>query len=86
MAGDTLKEILEIARREMGDVPPEVWARLEGLIRLNFGAQRVYIAAHKKSRHLEALAAADGAADAERLAQMLNLSPRRVRQLKSLKR
>lgn len=84
MAGDTLKEILEIARREMVDIPPEAWVRLEGLIRLNFGAQRVYIAAHKKSRHLDALAAADMAADADRLAQILKLSPRRVRQLKKL--
>lgn len=84
MAGDSLKEILEIARREMADVPPEVWARFESLIRLNFGAQRLYIAAQKKTRHLDALAAADHAADVERLAQILNLSPRRVRQLKKL--
>jgi hypothetical protein len=78
MAGDSLREILEIARREMTDVPPEVWARLEGLIRLNFGAQRLYIASQKKTRHLDALSAADCAADIERMAQILKLSPRRA--------
>lgn len=83
-SGDSLREILDIARRDMPDVPPEVWARLEGLIRLNFGTERIYIAAHKKQRHLATMEQA-GAADAERLAQMLGVSVRRAQQLKQLR-
>ena len=83
--GDNLSEILDIARRELPDVPDHVWERFEGLIRRDFGAERIYIAARRKRSHLEALAAADQAADTEHLAQMLGLSPRRVQQLKRLR-
>jgi hypothetical protein len=88
MAGDNLGEILELARRVAPDVPEAVWAELEKRIRLDWGAQRVYIAARKKRRHLDAIeaaAAADAQADAEQLANVLGLSVRRVRQLKRLR-
>lgn len=84
-AGDRLREILDLARRELPDVPAEVWERFEGLTRANFGTERIYIAAHRKRSHLEALAQADESADVERLAQLLGVSPRRVRQLRRLR-
>lgn len=83
---DSLKEILDIARQALPDVPDAVWARIEGRIRLNFGGQRPYIASQKKRRHLEALAEADASADAARMAAQLGLSVRHLRRLKSLKR
>lgn len=83
---DSLKEILDIARREAGEVPTEVWVRIEGLIRLNFGGQRPYIAAQKKRRHLEALAEGDAAAAAEQLASKLGLSVRQTYRLKRLRK
>jgi hypothetical protein len=82
---DNLAEILAIARQEMPDVPASDWKRVERLIRLTFGGQRPYIAAHKKRRHLEALAAADETADAQRMAAILGISVRRIQQLNKLK-
>lgn len=83
--GDNLRDLIELARREMPDVPAEVWERFGALASLNFATARLYVAAHKKRRHLEALAAADDAQDAEKLASLLGLSVRRVQQLKRLR-
>lgn len=84
-SGDRLREILELAKRELPDVPADVWERMEGVIRMNFGTERIYIAAHRKRSHLEQLAQADQNTDIERLSQMLGVSPRRVRQLRRLR-
>jgi hypothetical protein len=89
MAGDSLGEILELARRVAPDVPEEIWARIEGRIRMEFGGQRHYFAAQKKRRHLDAIEAASAAdvqADADALANLLGLSVRRVRQLNRLRK
>lgn len=86
MASDAnLHEVLELARREMSDVPAEVWERLEGIIRLHFATARVYVGAQRKRSHLDAIAAADAQADAELLARQLGLSVRRVQQLRKLR-
>lgn len=85
MAGDDLSQILELARRELDDVPDEVWARFDSLVRRAFGTQRIYIAAHRKRQHLEQLQAAADNVDTQRIAQMLGVSERRVRQLKKLR-
>lgn len=81
---DDLREIIDIAKRGMPDVPAETWSRLEQIIRLNFGAQRAYIASQKKGRHL-ALLESTNEQDAEKVAQMMGVSVRRVQQLKRLK-
>ena len=73
-----------MVRLEMPDVPDEVWRRFSVLASLKYGASRVYIPAQKKRRHLEAMAAADLNQDAEKLANILGLSVRRVQQLKRL--
>ncbi len=81
---DDLREMLDIAKRDMPEVPDETWKRLERVIRQNFGAQRPYIAAQKKGRHLAALEAA-GEQDANKLADMLGISVRHVRRLNKLR-
>lgn len=87
MANDAnLTEVLELARREMPDVPPDVWARLEGVIRLNFATARVYVHARPTVSHLERLATADAQADTAALSKMLGVSARRVQQLQKLRR
>jgi hypothetical protein len=87
MANDAnLAEVLELARREMPDVPPDVWARLEGVIRLNFATARVYVHARPTVSHLERLAAADAQADTAALSQLLGVSARRVQQLRKQQR
>lgn len=83
--GDNLADLIEMVRREMPDVPDEVWQRFTLLASLKYGASRVYIPAQKKRRHLEAMALADLNQDAEKLATILGLSVRRVQQLKRLR-
>lgn len=81
---DDLREILDVAKREMPDVPPEVWSRFERLVRQNFGAQRAYIASQKKGQHLAALEAS-GEQNAERISKMLGVTVQYARHLKKLR-
>lgn len=83
---DKLGELLDIARLEAPDVPEDVWARIEKRLRLDFGTERVYIAAHRKRAHLDAIAEAGEEASAQELSNLLGVSVRRVRQLRGLKR
>lgn len=83
-ATDTLADILDIARREAPDIPDHVWARIDAKIRINYGTQRIYIAAHRKRLHLQTIAEAHNQASNAQLAMRLNLSDRRIRQLRSL--
>lgn len=81
---DNLREILEIAKREMPDVPADVWARIEGRIRLDFGGQRHYIAKHKKRHALTVLAQLAADQDMARVANLLGVTISRAYQLKRL--
>ena len=81
---DDLREILDIAKRSMPDVPDATWARLEQVIRLNFGAQRAYIASQKKGRHL-AMLEASGEQDAAKISEMLGVTVQWARHLKKLR-
>lgn len=81
---DDLREIIAVAKRNMPDVPDEVWVRFAYFTRINFGADWAYIASQKKGRHL-ALLEATNEQDSEKLAQMMGVSVRRVQQLKKLK-
>jgi hypothetical protein len=83
--GDDLSEIIALARRQMPDIPDEAWGRLERIIRGDYGATRIYIAAHRKRKHLEAMVSAAGEEDSARLSDMLGVSVRRVQQLKKLR-
>lgn len=81
---DDLREIIDIARHSMPDVPDETWSRLEQIVRLNFGAQRAYIASQKKGRHLALLESA-GEEDANKIASMLGVTVQHARRLKKLR-
>lgn len=83
---DDLLELLDIAKRELPDVPESVWARVESRIRLDLGTARLYIAARRKQSHLEAIAEAGAEADAQQLAEKLGVSVRRVQQLRPRRR
>ena len=82
---DSLVEIIAIARREVPEIPDEVWARIDLKIRRMFGGQRHYIPNQKKRANLAMLAAMAEQDDAARLAQVLGVSVRRVQQLKKLR-
>lgn len=82
---DDLREILDLAKRSMPDVPEEVWKRFEQLTRINFGAQRMYIASHKKGRHLAIIEQAIDQ-DLESLSKKLGVTVRQVRNLKKIGR
>lgn len=85
-SGDDLTQILDHARHALPDAPDEIWTKLEEIIRGEFGATRVYIAARKKKSHLRALESMSGQDDVAALASMLKLSVRRVQQLQQLKK
>jgi hypothetical protein len=82
--GDTLLDLIALARREIDDVPPEAWERFAALASLHFGTRRIYVPANRKRRNLDAIAAADDEASAEKIAAMLGVSVRHVRRLRSL--
>lgn len=86
MAGDNLREIIDAARLSLPDAPADFWERFEATVRRNFGATRVYIAAHRKRQHLDALAVASPDETGAHLAQRLGVTERRVRQYKQLMR
>lgn len=81
---DNLTALIALARREMPEVPSEVWERFAVLAGLACGGRKIYVGTQKKRRHLEALAAADETQDAEKLAALLGVSVRRIQQLKRL--
>lgn len=81
---DDLTDILDVAKATLPGLPDEEWTRLELAIRQSHGATRVYIARRSKGQHLQALESAADDIDAERMAKLLGISPRRVRQLREL--
>jgi hypothetical protein len=84
-SGDSLHDLLEIARREMPDVPPEVWARFSALASLTFGASEIYVRANNRKRsRLEALADLDADISAAQLAEKLGVSVRHAKRLRRL--
>ena len=82
---DSLSELLAVVRRDLPDIPLAVWVRIESNIRLNFGGQNHYIAAHKKRHLLQTLSELGEQEDNARLAEILGVSVRRVQQLQKLK-
>lgn len=81
---DDLRELLDIAKRDLPDVPDEVWKRFERVIRGNFGATRIYIASQKKGRNLALLESA-GTDDTAKIAELLGVSIRQARSYKKLR-
>lgn len=81
---DNLREILDIARREMTDIPPDVWPRLIRYLEQNFAGERVYVQSRRKGYLLEALASQDEQQTASQLAAQLGVSVRTVRRYKKI--
>ncbi|MEW6612697.1 MAG: hypothetical protein AB1409_08150 [Pseudomonadota bacterium] len=84
-SGDNLRDLLDIARRELPDVPAEVWERLMGVASRYFPATRLYVASQRKRRQLEALARLDEEASNAELARMLGVSVRHAKRVKRLR-
>mgnify|MGYP001187674380 CR=1 FL=1 len=85
-SGDTLRDLIDLARSELPEVPPEVWHRFVALASLHYGASKLYVpAANRKRSRLEALAALDADLDSATLAAKLGVGVRRAQQLKRLK-
>lgn len=84
MAAANLLEIIAAARAEMPEIPASAWERFEAVVRRQFGAQWVYVAARRKREHLRVIEqslAQDQGADKRRLADDLGVSVRRIEQL-----
>jgi len=84
VSGDSLREIIDTARQALPEVPADVWDRFEAAVRREHGATRIYIAAHAKRRHLREMATPAAEEDSAALALRLDVSVRRVQQLRQL--
>lgn len=82
--GDNLRDLIALARREMPEVPPEIWERFAVLASCHYGASRLYVPSQRKRLHLMAMTAQESQ-DAHRLAELLGLSVRHVRRLQRLR-
>lgn len=82
MSGDSLYDLLAMARKDLPDVPDEVWKRFETLAKYNFGQRRIYIPAHRKQSHLNFILSNQDMS-AKRLSEILGVSERRIYQLKN---
>lgn len=82
--GDTLADLLALVRAEMPEIPDAVWRRVSEIAGATYGGSRVYVRSEKKRRNLDALAAFDENEDAQKIAQKLGISVRRVQQLRRL--
>lgn len=84
--GDSLHDLIEIAKRENPDMPSEFWEKFALLASLHFGGSRVYInAPNRKRARLEMLAQLDADLDIQTLAAKLGVSVRRAQQLRRLR-
>lgn len=81
---DDLGDILATAKQVAPEVPDQVWQRLEFAIRQQHGAARVYIAKRSKGLLLQQIEDHSHIQDTQRLAEILGVTPRRVRELKRL--
>lgn len=84
--GDSLRDLIELARRELPGVPPEEWNKLLDLAARHFGSGRLYVnALSRKRARLEMLAQADADASNAKLAELLGVTGRQVRRLKQMR-
>lgn len=84
MASDNLFVILAMIRAELPDEQKATLDQIKRLIGTHAGGVRLYVPAHKKRNHFEALAAAGVQATAEQLAKKLGVSVRHAQRLKRL--
>lgn len=83
---DSLKSLLDVARREMPDVPGDVWTRFAVLASLRFARTELYVnAVSRKRAKLELLAQIDAGLDTQTLAAKLGVSVRHAQRMKRLR-
>lgn len=83
---DSLQSLIDVARREMPDVPEDVWTRFAILASLRFARAEIYVPAPSRKRaRLEILAQLDADIDSQTLAAKLGVSVRRAQQLRRLR-
>lgn len=83
---DDLRDIIEQARRACPEVPDHAWSKIERMIRINYGASRIYIAARPKKAKLDQLAELDGQLTSEEISKRMGINIRYVQKLQSLRR
>lgn len=84
--GDNLRDLIELAKREMPGVPPEAWEKFLALAGNHYGGSKVYVnAPNRKRAKLELLAQLDADLDAADLAKKLGISLRHAQRLKRLR-
>jgi hypothetical protein len=87
MAGDVVRQLLDIARADLPGVPEEKWQAIEQAMRGELGGAAGYIARHAKGTHLarlEAAAAVDSEMTHRQVADLLGVSVRHARRLRQL--
>lgn len=88
MSADVLSQLIQQVRRQLPEVPAEVWRQLEVSIRSEYGGDRHWIGRHGKATmlsRLEAASQADGETSSEQLAKQLGCSVRYIQKLKRLR-
>lgn len=85
-SGDNLRDLIELAKRELPTIPPEEWEKFLALASRHFGTSTLYVnAPNRKRAKLELLAQLDADLDSQTLAAKLGVSVRRAQQLKRLR-
>lgn len=85
MSGDNLHELLQVLRRELG-LDEDVIQRMDEVIRREYGATRMYIAARRKRRWLQQIEQSDPEEEARGIADRIGVSERHARRLIRLAR
>lgn len=83
---DDLRDILEQARRACPEVPEHAWSKIERMIRIHYGASRIYIAAQPKKTKLDQLAELDNGLTSDEIAKRMGINVRYVQKLQSMRR
>ncbi len=84
MDGDSLRNFLDLARRELPDVANDVWQRIEQLASDRFGGCYLYVNSNSKKADRLAVVASMPSLPTGVLAARLGCTPRRVQQLRKL--
>lgn len=85
-SGDNLRDLIDLARREISSVPPEAWDQLLALASVHFGTRELYVNAPQRKRaRLEVLSQLESDLDSATLAVKLGVGVRRAQQYKRLR-
>ena len=83
---DSLVSLINTLRGELPEVSPDVWSSILRLSSQHYGGTRIYVQAAPKRAALDILDAARPEEDIASLARKTGLTPRRIQQLRKLRR